>query len=73
MFGEIEKIQAQTASMATSITQQAAVSDDVSANIERVSELAKETVIDSEKMSLRVESLVKNSTELTRAMALFKV
>ena len=71
--GEIEKIQAQTASMATSITQQAAVSDDVSANIERVSELAKETVIDSEKMSLRVESLVKNSTELTRAMALFKV
>ena len=59
--------------MATSITQQAAVSDDVSANIERVSELAKETVIDSEKMSLRVESLVKNSTELTRAMALFKV
>ena len=70
---EIEHIQAQTEYMATSIHQQASVSDDVSANIERVSELAKETVIDSEKMSSRVESLVSDSSELERAMSLFKV
>ncbi|NRA61752.1 MAG: methyl-accepting chemotaxis protein [Psychrobium sp.] len=70
---EIVQIQQQTKHMATSINQQAAVSDDVSANIERVSELAKETVIDSEKMSLRVNSLVANSSELKRAMSLFKI
>ncbi len=69
----IEQIQTQTEHMATSINQQAAVSADVSANIENVSELAKETVADSEKMTLRVNSLVENSSQLAKAMSLFKV
>lgn len=70
---EIVKIQSQTEHMATSINQQAAVSDDVSSNIEKVSELAKETVLESEKMTKRVDSLMASSSQLEQAMSLFKV
>jgi len=71
--GEVLHIQQQTEGMATSISEQAAVSDDVSANIEKVSQLAKESVLENEDMTSRVESLVQSSTELKQAMGLFKV
>jgi len=69
----IRYFQQQTQEIASAVTQQAAVADDVSKNIDNVKNLAESTVEDSNAMTASLHSMQEDSETLTTVVSQFKV
>ena len=69
----ISEFQQQTLEIATAVTQQASVAEEVSKNVENVRLMTDDTVSGANQMAVSLDGLQENSDSLTKAVSQFKV